>query len=656
MLSYHNFCLQDGEKIRSYTMDSEIRICGYSISNLYAWNNVYKTQWAEFKGFLVIRYWYNGELIYFFPVGKGDIREVIVQLREEAVSQEFNLKIIGPMEIVRRELEDYCSINFNFNSNRDASEYVYLRSALESLSGKKLQPKRNHINKFKLSYPNYRFESLSRENIQDCYKMEERWALAHGNENKAVVVEKDVIHRALENIDVLDVVGGVLYVDNEVVAFTFGCAINRDTFGVQVEKADVNFIGAYPMINQEFVKSLPEHFIYINREEDLGEENLRKAKLSYYPQMLIEVGYASWAQPIESKYFKNQLKQQWASVFNLLPSTIDLYLKMRYTQDNTMAILEGDKIVSSVQLCYFKMNFGTEIATATYLSYVYTDEEYRGKGYMSKLYKDAFNRLYSEKAPMAFLITYEDYLKSIYNNWGFESVIKYASKKIDMSLFDCQNSDEYKLQYLYEYDAEVYSYLSDYLQLQDYSLSHFPCYFNYLIEDLRIGDGGSCIVVRKGAAVCGLSVVYYVSGNVYIHILICSVDEIRDLIYSEIQKRYSPKCVYQYEACKSDMLNDSSWYCKNMGMIRIVHLEEFLKLYAKTHPQERFVYSVADDKIVENNGVFIVEDAKMRRCESDDVMNDSIQSVSINELTIKLLDELNLYAPLMMEPVLPTNL
>ena len=93
---------------------------------------------------------------------------------------------------------------------------------------------------------------------------------------------------ALHNFEALGLTGGILHVIGKFGAFTFGMPINHETFGVHVEKADTSIEGAYAMINYEFANRIPEQYIYINREEDLGIEGLRKAKLSYQPATILE--------------------------------------------------------------------------------------------------------------------------------------------------------------------------------------------------------------------------------------------------------------------------------------------------------------------------------------------------------------------------------
>ena len=98
--------------------------------------------------------------------------------------------------------------------------------------------------------------------------------------------ETCAIGTALNSWDALGLRGGILRLDGEVIAFTFGCQATDDMYVVQIEKADHNIAGAYQMINQQFVKRNCTEVLYVNREEDLGIEGLRKAKRSYHPAFM----------------------------------------------------------------------------------------------------------------------------------------------------------------------------------------------------------------------------------------------------------------------------------------------------------------------------------------------------------------------------------
>ena len=135
---------------------------------------------------------------------------------------------------------------------------------------------------------------MSSENIEDCYNMNVEWIKTSGSlYSEDLENELKIIRRVFENFDELDCKGAVLRIDGKVVAFAMGAQIRSDTFCVHFEKAFSSIRGAYPMINQQFVENELSEYKYIDREDDLGLENLRKAKLSYYPEFLPDK-YEAW--------------------------------------------------------------------------------------------------------------------------------------------------------------------------------------------------------------------------------------------------------------------------------------------------------------------------------------------------------------------------
>ena len=161
---------------------------------------------------------------------------------------------------------------------------------LTSLKGKKFQSKRNHINNFKKQNPDYEYLPITPDLVPHCLRLEHKWFKANDPESEGddLTYERRSLTFALQNFEALGLTGGAIRVGTEIVAFTFGSPINHNTFGVHVEKADTSIDGAYAMINYEFANRIPEQYIYINREEDLGIEGLRKAKLSYQPVTILE--------------------------------------------------------------------------------------------------------------------------------------------------------------------------------------------------------------------------------------------------------------------------------------------------------------------------------------------------------------------------------
>ena len=114
------------------------------------------------------------------------------------------------------------------------------------------------------------------------------WLQQHGSEDQGEDKEQEVILRLLSSFDELQLSGGILRVGGQIVAFTIGSPINETTFGVHIEKANRDYDGAFTVINKLFASTIPERYTYVNREEDLGIEGLRKAKLSYKPDIILQ--------------------------------------------------------------------------------------------------------------------------------------------------------------------------------------------------------------------------------------------------------------------------------------------------------------------------------------------------------------------------------
>lgn len=289
MIPFKDITLADKDTITSFTMISERRNCDLSFSNLCSWRFLYDTQFAVVGNFLVFKFWAGERLAYMMPVGTGDLKAILKELIEDAAKENQPFCMLGVCSNMRADLEAILPEQFTFTEDRDYADYIYLRSDLSTLKGKKFQAKRNHINRFRNTYPDYEYTPITPDRIQECLDLEAEWCKVNncdqqegtGNERRALIY-------ALHNFETLGLTGGILHVNGKIVAFTFGMPINHETFGVHVEKADTTIDGAYAMINYEFANRIPEQYMYINREEDLGIEGLRKAKLSYQPVTILE--------------------------------------------------------------------------------------------------------------------------------------------------------------------------------------------------------------------------------------------------------------------------------------------------------------------------------------------------------------------------------
>lgn len=289
MISFKPITPSDKNIINTFILPSGQQDCDLSFANLCSWQFMSETAYAVIDNHLVIRFTSEeGIHEYFMPFGCGSIISVIDRLDECAHAAGVPLILRGILPGTRELLEQYYPTLFEYTADRDYFDYIYRRQDLAELKGKNYQPKRNHVNKFKKEY-RFDYQPLTPELIPECLEFEAAWCNAHGyEENENIRKERQALTFALDHFDELGLSGAVIRVEGRVVAFTFGAPISSDTFGVHFEKATIHVDGAYSIINQEFVTHLPEQYIWINREEDMGIPGLRQAKMSYHPAYLLE--------------------------------------------------------------------------------------------------------------------------------------------------------------------------------------------------------------------------------------------------------------------------------------------------------------------------------------------------------------------------------
>lgn len=226
----------------------------------------------------------------FFPVGdykKGEeLKKTIYTIKEYFDSEGWKL-IFSRVTKQQMGILDELGIEYNATEDRDNADYVYTVKSLSTLAGKKLDGKRNHINKFKKLY-SYEYEKISPLNIKDCKNIVEKWYSQRGQDNESLTHERTANYQLLDNYGLLGLKGALIRVNGEAEAFTVGEQLNKNTAVIHVEKANPGIHGIYTVINQQFINNEWLHMEYVNREQDLGIPGLRKAKLSYNPDHLIE--------------------------------------------------------------------------------------------------------------------------------------------------------------------------------------------------------------------------------------------------------------------------------------------------------------------------------------------------------------------------------
>ncbi|HOO25532.1 MAG TPA: phosphatidylglycerol lysyltransferase domain-containing protein [Clostridiales bacterium] len=287
MLDFRYPELEDQEWVRELLEYSQYMGSEYSFGNIYMWSRPYKTKITRLNNSLITKS-YGDTPSYCCPAGNDGFEKVLPFLMQDAKDCGHAFRMHGISRECTLKMENLFTGKFEFTERRDTFDYIYRTEDLINLSGRKYRDKRNHISAF-LRDNDWSFEIINEENLQECIDLNNKWdEQKREADPDSISSEQEAIERGFDKYFELDMVGGLIRSSGEVVAFTMGERLNKTTFCVHFEKALADVRGAYPMINREFVANCLKEYTYVNREEDVGDPGLRKAKLSYNPAILLE--------------------------------------------------------------------------------------------------------------------------------------------------------------------------------------------------------------------------------------------------------------------------------------------------------------------------------------------------------------------------------
>jgi hypothetical protein len=262
------------------------QISEFTFTNLFIWRYAYQIKISRLQNFLCLLS-EQGESSFFFPpIGEGDVIECYQSLLQYLGRKVTLPKIVRVPEAGVTQI-DWKTSGMKAELDRNQCDYVYLTLDLIELKGRKYHRKRNHIKQFQEKY-SYQYIPLTPEWISQCLQLEAEWCdLRHCEASPGLLNESFAIKEAFTHFGELGVKGGAILINGKVEAFTMGDPLNPETVVIHIEKANPAYEGLYPTINQTFLEHQWSGYTYVNREQDLGEEGLRKAKESYFPHHLV---------------------------------------------------------------------------------------------------------------------------------------------------------------------------------------------------------------------------------------------------------------------------------------------------------------------------------------------------------------------------------
>lgn len=300
MMEFQRLNFENKEAYDRILMACPERGCEYSSANLFLWG---KQKIAFSHGCVAFFSHFYGKSVYPYPIGNGSKKAVIEAILHDARMRGIPCRLTGLTDADREELESWFPGKFHLRTIRDSFDYVYEINGLADLKGRKFQKKRNHFNRFKAEHPNYQVVEINACNLPLAQRMVDQWYRTRLKEDPEgdYLLENIAMARAFQNYGWLGFEGIMLIDDGKVLAVTIGSRMAPNMFDIHFEKALEDVDGAYNAVNCEFARFLrlkhPE-VQYLDREDDMGLEGLRKAKLSYNPHHLIEKHWAYVAEDI----------------------------------------------------------------------------------------------------------------------------------------------------------------------------------------------------------------------------------------------------------------------------------------------------------------------------------------------------------------------
>ncbi len=274
-----------------------LRSADFSFCNIYCWGRGIDSRVGRVGDRMLVKIRVKGATMYLYPVGSGDLSPAIDAMARDAAECGVPFILRGVTKDVLPEVEALFPTAPKLETDTGSSDYVYLAEDLAELVGKRYHGKKNHLNRFFAEHE-WRFEPITRENIRLCHDMAAQWFADMEEEREEDYAgEAEAVRSALGVYFDVGFDGGVIIADGQPAAFTIGEMISPVSLDTHFEKASPHVNGAYAVINQQFAVYMRQKYpglVYINREEDMGIENLRRAKASYHPAFMVDKYTARW--------------------------------------------------------------------------------------------------------------------------------------------------------------------------------------------------------------------------------------------------------------------------------------------------------------------------------------------------------------------------
>lgn len=567
-MNFRKLTINDKEKIEQFLVSNELysdyEASELNFTNIFAWSHIDNIEIAEGEDWVLLR-GQEGIDDYFLPplaLNKAGLEKISKKFRTFCDDNHIYPIIRGLNEKVKDYILKECKSCFEFVDyrNYDVDEYIYLSDDLIHLKGKKYNVKRNHLNKFLKTYPQYQERDYQTSDYDSIKKALDIWA-----NGKTLDIEKEAIFHVLNNLKKLDSFCNIIEVDQKLVAFTIGTITKNNIAIVLFEKADLDYDGAYAAINQMTAAKYFKDVTYINRQEDMGIPNLKKAKMSYHPHHIAQ------KYSLIEKRIVQKLRILYEDSFpedKEPPQYLDYYFQEKMNIHQVVFIVKEREVISALYCFSRTLKFNESPLECPVISAAATRSDYQNQGYFRKLMTDTFARLRMKMVPLVMLYPLNH---EIYRHFGF-GVMNYFTKSTTIC---------HQLDYQIATTADIALLLELYYRFME------PYHF-YVARD----ENSFITLFKEFTAYSGkLEIIF--KDNQPIGYVVTSLNDIEELILLED--------VYLEKYANYSQMLPTIGYDVPGNMVRIINVEKVLEEYPYPAITKKVKLKIIDNMIIENN-------------------------------------------------------
>lgn len=411
--------LTDYNKIKKYLDDANYEGYNSNFVTMMMWDHEYKIYYEIKDNFMIMIHTYLNETFFSMPFCKPEYyQEAIDYMMEYANEHNFTFRIDLATEASMNLIKELYGDKFLYLHDDSLDDYIYSKSSLETLAGKKMQKRRNHFNAFLKENPNYIYKEIGDEDIDNVLQCLKKWDFTHQIEESVVSEYIGIVYLLVHRHE-LDIKTGCIYIDGQLEAFIIGSPLKHSTIQIHVEKANKDIRGLYVAIGKFFLENNFEGFELVNREEDMGIESLRKAKQMLHPVKMIKkynIVLNNLSITTATEDDLHSIIDLWRDSFeDEDKQTTNFYFMNCYQKDNTYLLKNNNQLVSMMQINPYNIILNGQEVLAYFILGVATDKLYQKQGLMKKLMRHVLNlpKYTNQK------ILLQAYTPQIYYNLGF---------------------------------------------------------------------------------------------------------------------------------------------------------------------------------------------------------------------------------------------